>query len=183
MRTDRKNCSFQIRGKNSRKGGDFHGLSKKEKSSKPAWLLDFSMAERMGFEPMCACAQTDFETLFRRSDVVSLHCPLTDETRGIVNAEVLGWMKPTALLINTARGAVVEENALAEALNTGVIAGAGLDVMTDEPPKPDCPLLHAKNCIITPHIAWASRDARLRLVRIVAENLAAFLAGRPQNTV
>ena len=129
------------------------------------------------------CTWVDFETLFRQSDVVSLHCPLNDGTRGIVNAEVLGWMKPTALLINTARGAVVEENALADALNSGKIAGAGLDVMTDEPPKPDCPLLSAKNCIITPHIAWASRDARLRLVRIVAENLAAFLAGHPQNTV
>jgi len=96
---------------------------------------------------------------------------------------VLGKMKPTALLINTARGAVLDEAALADALNSGRLAGAGLDVMIDEPPKADNPLLTAKNCIITPHIAWASRDARARLIRIVADNLQAFLDGNPQNVV
>ena len=125
----------------------------------------------------------DFETLFKTADVVSLHCPLNDGTRGIVSREVLATMKPTALLINTARGAVLDEAALAEALNGGRLAGAGLDVMIDEPPKADNPLLSAKNCIMTPHIAWASRDARARLVRIVADNLQCFLNGEPQNVV
>lgn len=129
------------------------------------------------------CIWVDFETLFREADVVSLHCPLNDATRGIVSREVLAMMKPTALLINTARGAVLDEAALADALNHDRLAGAGLDVMIDEPPKADNPLLSAKNCIITPHIAWASRDARLRLIRIVADNLQAFLDGHPQNVV
>ena len=129
------------------------------------------------------CTWVDFETLFRTADVVSLHCPLNDATRGIVSRAVLAMMKPTALLINTARGAVLDEAALADALNSGRLAGAGLDVLIDEPPKPDNPLLTAKNCIITPHIAWASRDARLRLIQIVADNLQAFLDGCPQNVV
>ncbi|MGN0479145.1 MAG: D-2-hydroxyacid dehydrogenase [Hominenteromicrobium sp.] len=129
------------------------------------------------------CAWVDFETLFRRADVVSLHCPLNEGTRGLVNAQVLAWMKPTALLINTARGAVLDEHALADALNSGRLAGAGLDVLTDEPPKADNPLLTARNCILTPHIAWASRDARLRLIRVVADNLRAFLDGCPVNVV
>ncbi len=129
------------------------------------------------------CTWVDFDTLFKEADVVSLHCPLNDDTRGIVSREVLASMKPTALLINTARGAVLDEAALADALNEGRIAGAGIDVMTEEPPKADHPLLSAKNCIMTPHIAWASRDARIRLIRIVAENLQAFLDGHPQNVV
>lgn len=129
------------------------------------------------------CTWCGFETLFETADVVSLHCPLTDETRGIVGASVLARMKPTALLINTARGALVDENALADALNSGRLAGAGLDVMAEEPPRADHPLLTAKNCLITPHIAWASREARLRLIEAVAGNLRAFLAGQPVNVV
>ena len=129
------------------------------------------------------CTWCGFETLFETADVVSLHCPLTDETRGIVSASVLARMKPTALLINTARGALVDENALADALNSGRLAGAGLDVMAEEPPRADHPLLTAKNCLITPHIAWASREARLRLIDAVAGNLRAFLAGQPVNVV
>ena len=129
------------------------------------------------------CTWCSFETLFETADVVSLHCPLTDETRGIVGASVLARMKPTALLINTARGALVDENALADALNSGRLAGAGLDVMAEEPPRADHPLLTAKNCLITPHIAWASREARLRLIDAVAGNLRAFLAGQPVNVV
>lgn len=125
----------------------------------------------------------ELDALFKNADVVSLHCPLTDETRGLVNAERLNLMKPTAFLINTARGAVVDEAALAEALNSGRIAGAGLDVLVHEPPKKDDPLLTAKNCIVTPHIAWASRDARARLIKTVAENLKAFRSGTPQNVV
>lgn len=129
------------------------------------------------------CTWCGFETLFETADVVSLHCPLIDETRGIVSASVLARMKPTALLINTARGALVDENALADALNSGRLAGAGLDVMAEEPPRADHPLLTAKNCLITPHIAWASREARLRLIDAVAGNLRAFLAGQPVNVV
>ena len=125
----------------------------------------------------------ELDALFKNADVVSLHCPLTDETRGLVNAERLNLMKPTAFLINTARGAVVDEAALAEALNSGRIAGAGLDVLVHEPPKKDDPLLTAQNCIVTPHIAWASRDARVRLIKTVAENLKAFQNGTPQNVV
>ena len=125
----------------------------------------------------------DFESLLRESDVVSLHCPLTPETEGLVNAKRLALMKPTALLINTSRGPVVNERDLAEALSAGRIAGAGLDVLSTEPPKADNPLLAAKNCILTPHIAWATRAARERLMRTVVANVRAFLAGRPQNIV
>ncbi len=113
----------------------------------------------------------DVETLFRQSDVVSLHCPLNPQTRGLVNAERLAWMKPSALLLNTSRGQLIDEQALADALNTGRLAGAGLDVLSVEPPPPNHPLLQAKNCIITPHLAWATRAARFRLLKIAVENV------------
>ncbi|MCC5839403.1 MAG: D-2-hydroxyacid dehydrogenase [Opitutales bacterium] len=125
----------------------------------------------------------DVDTLFRESDVVSLHCPLTPETEGLVNAARLATMKPGAFIINTGRGPLVVEADLAEALNSGRIAGAGLDVLSVEPPKAGNPLLHARNCFITPHIAWATRAARARLMRIAAANLRAFLAGAPVNVV
>ena len=125
----------------------------------------------------------DLETVFRESDVLSLHCPLTPQTEGLVSAKRLALMKPTAFLINTSRGPVVRERDLAEALNSGRIAGAGLDVLLTEPPKADNPLLAAKNCILTPHIAWATRAARARLMKTVVENVRAFLAGKPQNVV
>ena len=128
-------------------------------------------------------SQVDLETLFRQSDVISLHCPLTPHTRGLVNAERLGWMKAGAFLLNTSRGLLSDEPALAHALNSGHIAGAGLDVLSAEPPAGANPLLSAKNCIITPHQAWGSRAARLRLLRSAVENLRAFLAGKPQNVV
>jgi len=125
----------------------------------------------------------DLATLLRRSDVVSLHCPLTPQTEGLVNAKRLALMKPTAFLINTSRGPVVNERDLAEALSAGRIAGAGLDVLSTEPPKADNPLLGAKNCFITPHFAWATRAARERMMKTVVANVRAFLAGRPQNVV
>lgn len=125
----------------------------------------------------------DLDTLFRTSDVVSLHCPLTPETAGLVNRQRLALMKQTALLINTGRGPLVDEGALAEALNAGSIAGAGLDVLSVEPPPADNPLLSAKNCCITPHIAWATKASRERLLERVVENVAAFLAGNPRNVV
>jgi len=132
-----------------------------------------------GGDPACV----DLDTLFRESDVVSLHCPLTPETKGLVDERRLALMKPTAFLVNTARGPLVDEGALAAALNAGRIAGAGLDVLAVEPPPASNPLLAARNCVITPHVAWATRDARRRLIDVTAANLAAFAAGQPQNVV
>jgi len=121
--------------------------------------------------------------LFEQSDVVSLHCPLTADNRAFVNADLLRRMKPTAFLINTARGQLVNEADLASALNEGRIAGAGLDVLDGEPPRPDNPLLTARNCFTTPHIAWATRASRRRLLDATVANLRAFLTGAPQNVV
>jgi len=125
----------------------------------------------------------ELEEIFRGSDVVSLHCPLTPQTNQLVNAKRLRLMKPTALLLNTSRGPLVDEVALAEALNTGVIAGAGLDVLSVEPPPATNPLLQARNCLITPHNAWGTQAARARLLRVAVANVRAFLAGQPVNVV
>jgi len=125
----------------------------------------------------------DCDAVFRKSDVVSLHCPLTGENQGFVNAKLLGLMKPTAFLVNTARGPLVNEVALAKALNEEQIAGAAIDVLSVEPPPKDNSLLDVKNLIITPHIGWATRAARERLMNIAADNLRAFLNGTPQNVV
>jgi len=123
------------------------------------------------------------EELFRRSDVVSLHCPLTPETRHVVCARTLAWMKPTAYLINTGRGGLVDELALAAALHEGRLAGAGVDVLSTEPPSPDNPLLSAPRCVVTPHCAWATRAARQRLLDATVANVKAFQSGRPVNVV
>jgi len=125
----------------------------------------------------------ELDALFRESNIVSLHCPLTPQTAGLVNAQRLALMKPTAFLLNTSRGPLVDERALADALNSGRIAGAAMDVLSKEPPPADNPLLTAKNCLITPHLAWATRAARSRLMKIAVENVRAFLQGRPQNLV
>ncbi|MEM8943630.1 MAG: D-2-hydroxyacid dehydrogenase [Planctomycetota bacterium] len=125
----------------------------------------------------------DLDTLFSESDYVSLHCPLTDETNGIVSQERLQQMKPSAVLINSSRGPLIDEWALADALRHGQIAGAGLDVLSVEPPPADHPLLGIERCAITPHIAWATRAARSRLLNTVVDNVAAYLAGRPQHVV
>lgn len=127
--------------------------------------------------------QTDLDSVLRQSDVLSLHCPLTPRTQAIINDRNLARMKPTAFLINTGRGPLIDEAALAKALNSGRIAGAGLDVLSSEPPAADNPLIHARNCFITPHIAWATKAARERLLRSVVDNVRAFLAGTPQNVV
>lgn len=134
-------------------------------------------------ESMDGVRMTDLETLFRESDAVSLHCPLTPQTEKLVNGERLALMKPSAWLINTSRGPLVDEQALADALNGEQIAGAGLDVLSAEPPASDHPLLSARNCTITPHIAWATAEARGRLLDAAVANLQAFAAGRPQNVV
>ena len=125
----------------------------------------------------------DLDTLFHQSDIVSLHCPLSPQTENLVSRERLKLMKPSAFLINTSRGPLVDEQALVEALDSGLIAGAGLDVLEQEPPAADNPLFAARNCYITPHIAWATASARERLMRIVVENVKAFLGGSPKNVV
>ncbi|HET9931218.1 MAG TPA: D-2-hydroxyacid dehydrogenase, partial [Polyangiaceae bacterium] len=121
--------------------------------------------------------------LVRECDILSLHCPLTAETEKMVNTELLSTMKPTSLLINTARGALVDEAALARALERGVIAGAALDVLSTEPPAAENPLLTAPNCIITPHLAWTSIEARQRLVTETIGNVRGILTGNPRNVV
>ncbi len=123
------------------------------------------------------------DVLLRESDVVSLHCPLTEQTKHLINSQTLAQMKPAALLINTARGGIINEADLAAALNEGRLAGAGLDVLSVEPPPASNPLLQARNCLITPHVAWASRPARARLLHLAAENLRCFLGGKPRNVV
>jgi glycerate dehydrogenase len=112
-----------------------------------------------------------------------LHCPLTAETKGLINRDTLKLMKRDAFLINTSRGGLIIEEDLAEVLNKGKIAGAGLDVLTAEPPERENPLLKAKNCIITPHISWATRESRIRLMEIAIENIKAFISGKPINVI
>lgn len=131
----------------------------------------------------CPYEVTDIKTAAERADVLTFHCPLTEQTRGIVNKELLSVMKPTATLINTSRGPVVNEADLAEALNSGTIAAAYLDVLEKEPMSPDTPLKNAKNCVITPHTAWAALETRKRLVDIVCGNIRAWLSGAPENKV
>ncbi len=125
----------------------------------------------------------DRDRLFAESDYLSLHCPLTAETRHLVSRETIKKMKKTAIILNTARGGVIEEEALTEALNSGAIRGAGIDVLDEEPMRPHHPYLTAKNCYITPHVAWGSIEARTRLIDLVTENLKAFENGTPVNVV
>lgn len=126
---------------------------------------------------------TDIPTLFAQSDVVTLHCPSTAENTGFVNMELLKTMQSSAFIINTARGQLINEKDLANALDNNTIAGAALDVLSTEPPKADNQLLHAKNCIITPHNAWISREARKRVMAVTTENIKAFLEGKPVNRI
>jgi len=126
---------------------------------------------------------TDPEELFRTSDVISLHCPLTEKTKGIINKDSINTMKDGVLLVNTARGELIVETDLTEALNSGKVGGAALDVISSEPMKKENPLLNAKNCIITPHIAWATKASRERLMNTAVDNLRAFLKGSPVHIV
>lgn len=126
---------------------------------------------------------TDMDTLLKKSDIITCHCPLTSETKGLINAENIAKMKNSAIFINTSRGPVVDEKALADALNSSKIRAAGLDVLKTEPARTDNPLLTAKNCYITPHIAWAALETRARLLKILEENLEAYISGKPQNVV
>ncbi|MDL2256658.1 D-2-hydroxyacid dehydrogenase [Bacteroidales bacterium OttesenSCG-928-I14] len=127
--------------------------------------------------------KASMDVLFKNSDIVSLHCPLNDETAEMINATTLKMMKPSAILINTGRGGLVNEQDLADALNAQTIFAAGIDVLSTEPPKPSNPLLTAKNCYISPHIGWATKAARERLMDIAVDNLKAFIENRPQNCV
>jgi len=123
------------------------------------------------------------KTCFSEADIISLHCPLNDKNQQFVNKELLGTMKPASFLINTSRGGLINEQDLAQALNKGMIAGAGLDVLSTEPPTAGNPLLHAKNCLITPHVAWATFEARSRLMNMMIQNVKNFLDGTPANVV
>lgn len=127
--------------------------------------------------------KADLEHVFHECDIISLHCPLTDTTRNLVNAQRLALMKHTGIIINTGRGPLINEQDLANALNTGQIYAAGLDVLSEEPPRPDNPLLTARNCFITPHVAWANFESRQRLLHIAASNLKAFVEGKPVNVI
>ena len=121
--------------------------------------------------------------ILKEADVVSIHCPLFPETQGLINAESLRTMKSTAFLLNTSRGPIIVDQDLADALNNDIIAGAGIDVLSVEPPSADNPLFTAKNCIITPHIAWATKEARSRLMKMAADNLSKFMGGDPVNVI
>lgn len=127
--------------------------------------------------------KADIDDIFEECDIVSLHCPLTNDTHHLVNKERLVQMKPSAILINTGRGPLVNDQELAEALNDEEIAAYGADVLTIEPAKSDNPLLTAKNCYLTPHIAWATKEARQRLINICTDNIRAFIEGEPINVV
>ncbi len=148
-----------------------------------AFGMKLLAATRSPIDTALGIKQVDLETLFRQSDVVSLHCPQTPETVQLVNRERLALMKPTAYLINTGRGGLVDEQALADALQHDQLAGAGLDVLSTEPPAVDNPLVTTPNCYITPHIAWATQAARRRLMETAISNVTAFLDDKPQNVV
>lgn len=126
---------------------------------------------------------TDFETVLKESDVISFHCPLTAENTEMINRESIKKMKDGVIVLNTARGQLINEEALAEALRAGKVCAAGLDVVSEEPAKRGNPLFSAPNCIITPHIAWASKESRERLMNTAVDNLKCFLAGKPVNVV
>ena len=143
----------------------------------------YALTSKSHFQLPPEIKKMDLDQLFSECDIISLHCPLTPETREMVNARRLAMMKPTAILINTGRGPLINEQDLADALNSGKIYAAGVDVLSTEPPCADNPLLTAKNCYITPHIAWATIEARERLMNIAISNLQAYISGKPENVV
>lgn len=163
----------------------FGNIGKKVCDIATAFGMNVIVASRPGSESTISSypARVELPELLSCSDIVTVHCPLTPETTGMINIETIRLMKKSALLINTSRGPIVVEKDLAFALNEGIIAGAGLDVLSVEPPTEDNPLLKAKNCIITPHIAWATLEARTRLMEIAVQNVRAFIGGSPVNVV
>ncbi len=134
-------------------------------------------------DPAHPCTYVALDELLSQSDVISLHCPLFDETRGIINRNTIAKMKDGVIILNTSRGPLIVEEELAEALNSGKVAAAAVDVVSTEPIEADNPLLGAKNILITPHIAWAPKESRIRLMEIAVKNLASFLSGKPENVV
>lgn len=147
-------------------GMKVRAFSSKKRNELPEWIDSVTLEE-----------------LFRSSDVLTLHCPLTGTTRNLVNAERIATMKDGAVVINTGRGPLLDEQAVAEALHSGKLAAVGVDVLSSEPPAADCPLLSAPRCYVTPHVAWATVEARKRLIDIAAANLHAWAVGNPQNVV
>ena len=147
------------------------GMKVKAFTSKPAEALPEGIQK------------ADLKELFQTSDIISLHCPLTPDTHHLIKAETIAWMNPETILINTGRGPLVDDAALAEALKAGRLKAYCADVMTEEPPKADNPLLQVDNAYITPHIAWATKEARQRLLQIATTNVSAFLKGTPQNVI
>lgn len=143
----------------------------------------FAYTSKSHFQLPPEIHKVDLDDLFRECDIVTLHCPLTPKTKNLVNAERLKTMKPSAILINTSRGPVVNEQDLADALNNGTIFAAGVDVLSEEPAAANNPLLTARNCFITPHIAWATKEARIRLMQITIDNIKAFIEEQPINVV
>lgn len=143
----------------------------------------YAYTSKSSFQLPPEIKKMELDELFTACDVISLHCPLTESTREMVNAHRLSLMKPTSILINTGRGPLINEKDLADALNAGKIYAAGLDVLSQEPPRADNPLLSARNCYITPHIAWASSESRQRLQHIMIENIKAYINGKPVNNV
>jgi glycerate dehydrogenase len=143
----------------------------------------FAMTSKNSSDLPAGIQKTTFEGLLAISDVLSLHCPLTEQTRHLMNAKALKKMKPGAILINTGRGPLVDEQAVADALQSGQLLGYGADVMSQEPPQADNPLLQCPNAFLTPHIAWATFEARQRLMQIAIDNVQAFLKGKPINVV
>jgi len=144
-----------------------------------AFGMEVIFNNRSRKETILDAVQVDLDTLLSQSDYLSINCPLTEDNQGFIDAEAISRMKASAFLVNTGRGPLIKEQDLADALNLGTIAGAGLDVLSSEPPSPDNPLISAKNCFITPHIAWATFEARTRLMQIAVNNLEKFIAGDP----
>lgn len=143
----------------------------------------FALTSKSHFQLPPEIKKMELDELFCECDIISLHCPLTDDTYELVNERRLSLMKPSAILINTGRGPLVNEQDLANALNNGTIYAAGVDVLSTEPPRADNPLLSAKNCYITPHIAWATTAARERLMGIMLSNIKAYMGGNPENNL
>ena len=143
----------------------------------------YAVTSKSHFQLPPEIKKMEIDELFSECDVVSLHCPLTPDTFELVNERRLSMMKPTAILINTGRGALINEQDLANALNSGKLYAAGIDVLSSEPPHADNPLLSAKNCYITPHIAWATYESRERLMNIAISNLQAYISGNPENVI
>ena len=143
----------------------------------------YAVTSKSHFQLPPEIKKMEMDELFAECDIISLHCPLTPDNYGLVDARRLALMKPSAILINTGRGPLIHEQALADALNNGQIYAAGLDVLSTEPPKADNPLLKAKNCFITPHIAWATLESRQRLMEIAVHNLQAYISGTPENVI